>query len=84
MSLNQLRKATWNWVLILLSANQTLYTMFLPPSIRKKKGPKPTSANIAGNKENVARQDVTPDIAGGIDNGEPKKSAPREFNSNFG
>jgi hypothetical protein len=32
--------------------------MFLPPSIRKKKGPKPID------KENVARQDTTPDIAG--------------------
>jgi hypothetical protein len=30
----------------------------LPPSIRKKKGPKPID------KENVARQDTTPDIAG--------------------
>jgi hypothetical protein len=32
--------------------------MFLPPSIRKKEGLKPI------NKENIARQDTTPDITG--------------------
>lgn len=35
-----------------------VYTMFLLPSIRKKKGSKPID------KENIARQDVTPNIAG--------------------
>jgi hypothetical protein len=34
-----------------------VYTMFLLPSIRKKKGPKPID------KENIAQQDTTPNIA---------------------
>ena len=58
--------------------------MFVPRQIRKKKGPKPTTPDIAGDKENVARQDATPYIAGGKDNGEPKESEPREFYTNFG